>query len=52
MSKDKLEIKAYSIFTVVALDDGAFEFTIDDCSRRLTKEQAKVVMIYLKDKLR
>lgn len=48
---ERLEIKAYSIFTVNVLDDGSFEFTIDGCSRLLTKEQAKVVMIYLKEKL-
>ncbi len=52
MSKDKLEIKAYSIFTVNVLDDGSFEFTIDNCTRCLTKEQAKIVMIYLKEKLK
>lgn len=52
MSKDKLEIKAYSIFTVLAIEDGTFEFTIDDCTRRLTKEQAKIMMIYLKEKLK
>lgn len=49
---DKLEIKDHAIFTINALDDGRFEFTIDGCSRMLTSDQAKIVLVYLREKLR
>lgn len=49
--KPKIAVIKPKIFTVDRLLDGSFEFIIDGQRSCLTREQAKILQIYLKEKL-
>ncbi len=48
---NNLRIESHILFTVEVLTDGRFKFTIDGYSKCLEPDQAKVLLVYLREKL-